>query len=68
MPQAMRNQARHWATDCILQVSRHWETGRIRFRKGFNFSKKAPLVNLPTHTMWWWNKLWLSQKRKHLMI
>ena len=29
--------------DCISQVSRHQETGRIRFQNGFNFSEKASL-------------------------
>ena len=35
-------------------VSRHQETGRIRFHIGFNFSKKASLVNHPTHIMSCW--------------
>ena len=32
-------------TDCISQVSRHGETGRIKFQSGFKLSKKAFLVN-----------------------
>ena len=43
--QARRTHARHRATDCISQVSRHWETGRIKFRSGFDFSRRASLVN-----------------------
>ena len=43
--QARRTQVRNRATDCISQVSRHWETGRTRFQSGFNLSKKASLVN-----------------------
>ena len=35
-----------------------------RFQSGFNLAKKASLVNLPTHTTWWENNLWLSQYRK----
>ena len=47
-----------------LHVSRHRENGRIRFKKGFNFSQKASRVNLPTHTTPWWNNLQVSQKKK----
>ena len=47
MSQAKRTQARHRVTDCVSHVSRHRETGRIRFEDGFNLSKKASLVNLP---------------------
>ena len=43
--QARRTQPRHRATDCVSQMSRHPETRRTRFQEGFNFSKKAFLVN-----------------------
>ena len=45
MSQARRTQARHRVTDCVSHVSRHRETGRIKFEDGFNLSKKASVVN-----------------------
>ena len=40
------SQARHQATDCFSPVSRHQETGCIKFQSGFNLSKRTSLVNL----------------------
>ena len=40
---------RRRATDSISQVSRHLETGRRGFHNSLNLSKKASLVNPPTH-------------------
>ena len=57
MCQARRIQARHRATDCTSEVSRHWETGHLMLQSGFNFPEKACLVIPPTHTMSWWNNL-----------
>ena len=51
MSQGWRIQARHRVSDCTSQVSRHRETGHIRFQSGFHCEKQASLVNLPTHNV-----------------
>ena len=51
MPSVAVSQERRKADD-LLQLPCVWapETGRIKFQSVFNLSKKASLVNLPTHT------------------
>ena len=39
-PPARRAQARHRATDCISQVSKHREIGRMKFQSGFDLQTK----------------------------
>ena len=63
MSQARKKQSRHRETDCISHVSRHRETSWIKFQSGFNLSRLASLVILPTHAMLWWNNLQVSQEK-----
>ena len=74
MSQSRRPEARHRATYCMSQVSRHRETGRTRIQNGFNLSKKEgfsgyshnpvveqPVVEITDNTP---DEMWVSSEEE----